>query len=380
MNTPGRTDVCILGIGLAGCSLALNLIENGYQGRVALYDKAESVNSNKTWCFWDEGSLPDYLRPLIAKRWASWLISSEDISHTHHTTSRDLRYCCIPAEDFYAFALNKLRRAPNVDFYFGAKVQQTNTQSRCLTAIINGEEVESVWGFDSRSQACSDNNNGLLQCFTGAWVKSSTPLFNPEQVKLMSNMHMQPNGLEFTYVLPFTNKYALLELTRFSRQAENLADMREATESLVADTLTGKSEIERWETGILPMQAAPNRYKKPIPHQWNKIGIAGGHIRASTGYAFLTIQKYSEIASRLILGTSNTTKAPVPEYYKWLDRVFLTVIRNNPSQTASLFTRMGGKTNPEQFARFMSESASTSDLLAIVNAMPKRIFLRALWQ
>ena len=53
-------------------------------------------------------------------------------------------------------------------------------------------------------------------------------------------------------------------------------------------------------------------------------------------------------------------------------------MRNDMARAPQLFSAMAQHIEAGAFARFMSESASFKDMLAMINAMPKRPFLRAL--
>lgn len=45
-----RVDIIIRGAGLAGTSLMLALVEQGYTGKILVVDKLPKPDTQKTWC------------------------------------------------------------------------------------------------------------------------------------------------------------------------------------------------------------------------------------------------------------------------------------------------------------------------------------------
>ncbi len=153
-----------------------------------------------------------YLRPIVSKTWASWKIA--DTIHT--VTTGDQGYSCIKAIDFFSHCLKTFKAASNVTLVFGADVTNTGHNDRCVTACYDRYLVEATIGFDSRHQMPSESTpDGMLQCFSGAWVSSSSPLFSDNVADLMVDMKTIDQGIEFIYVLPFDVNYALIEVTQF---------------------------------------------------------------------------------------------------------------------------------------------------------------------
>ena len=101
-------------------------------------------------------------------------------------------------------------------------------------------------------------------------------------------------------------------------------------------------------------------------------------MRASSGYAFAFIQKQvQQIANRLAKG-QKITKSPDPhrQIDKWLDRVFLGVLKAHPEAAPELFLRMGRALSGDDLAKFMSGFADMSIYAKLILAMPKRMFIR----
>jgi len=61
-----------------------------------------------------------------------------------------------------------------------------------------------------------------------------------------------------------------------------------------------------------------------------------------------------------------------------MDRLFLSVLRERPAEAAALFGRLFYKCDPDPLIRFLAGVPRVGDFWPVVNALPKRRFLRAL--
>jgi lycopene beta-cyclase len=109
-------------------------------------------------------------------------------------------------------------------------------------------------------------------------------------------------------------------------------------------------------------------------------GIAGGAMRASTGYSFVACQRWAtQCATELKSQQSLSSFPPIATIYQKMDVIMLAVLRNNLDIGVTLFIQMFKNVKPARFARFMSEKATVLDFICVVWAMPKRPFVRALF-
>ena len=365
-------DLVMIGAGMASTSLALALINSGYQGRMVMLEASRQINTKKNWCFWDTGTLPDYLKPLCCKRWYRWQTSTP--TEQHIMTAACTPYCCIRAEDFYSYAQDRFA-CGDVDVRLNCTATKVAATSNAVVSTKDGL-VQARYGVDcSFTQKQSE---GLIQSFYGAWVVSKQTLFNTNVVGLMEDMQVVDEQLQFIYRLPVTPQLSLIEVTRFAAVCAPLSVLRQPLDDYLATRLPKDSwRIESTEQGQLPMQVMPRQQRGGA---WVKAGISGGHLRASTGYGFLPVQHWSQHAARaLIHGTIATIReSPITRQYHLMDRLLLTVLRKNIALAPELFQTLAKRCNPEPFARFMTEAATVKDLLEIVNAMPKKHFLKSL--
>ena len=184
----------------------------------------------------------------------------------------------------------------------------------------------------------------------------------------------QSRGIHFIYLLPFSADTALVESTLFSAQQEDREFYIAAINRYLQDNYQLENfQILREEAGCIPMN-----FLMPRDPALLAIGANGGCVRASSGYAFAFIQKQvQQIAQRLAKG-QKITKTPDPhrQIDKWLDRVFLGVLKAHPEATPDLFLRMGRALTGDELAKFMSGFADVSIYAKLILAMPKRMFIR----
>ena len=81
-NTAQEFDYIILGAGCSGLSLVVRMIQSGSftNKKILIIDKAPKQAKDKTWCFWDDGSIESFWKNarLINHEWKQlWLKHSE---------------------------------------------------------------------------------------------------------------------------------------------------------------------------------------------------------------------------------------------------------------------------------------------------------------
>lgn len=370
-------DIVTLGAGMAAMSLTLSLLLRGYQGRIIMLDRLAEPNADKTWCFWGQASVPRYLQPLIRRQWSQWSVSHNGREVAQSSINGKNDYCCMLAEDFYQFALSVIEKHDNVSFYGEQTIIQADDQGHKVSVRSSDYHIDARHCLDTR-HAPLKKQEGLVQCFAGAWLETRQALFNPDKVELMHNLESRDGSLQFDYVLPISTHQALFELTFFSPQPLSFDDLaRDAEQAIRSRYGDIDMTIQRREQGILPMAVYA-----PIPDtdSWHFAGIAGGHMRSATGYAFASVQRWAQVvATALLEGQPWPAYQPIKSRYRLMDKIFLRVLAKHMDIAPALFMTLLEQTDSVQFTRFMTERASYRDLLAIIKAMPKRPFLNALY-
>ena len=100
--------------------------------------------------------------------------------------------------------------------------------------------------------------------------------------------------------------------------------------------------------------------------------------RLSTGYTFLNIQEQSKYIRENIENISKLKTFQIKKKYQFLDKIFLKVLKNNPSKMPNIFFRMfNNKSNT--VIKFLSNRSNFFEDLSIISKMPKWIFIKALF-
>ena len=138
----------------------------------------------------------------------------------------------------------------------------------------------------------------LYQRFFGQEVLLETPLEKADKPRLMANLSHSNEGLNFYYILPFSLHHVLIEPTGFHQFPAAPDSMRTLIPGICQQEGISIRSVLREESGILPMGL---NQPKHASQRIIRAGIAGGALRASTGYGFLTIQRWAtQCATRLI--------------------------------------------------------------------------------
>lgn len=361
------TPISIWGAGCAGLSLARYLaphLRSGTLSRPVYVHGAVSsaVQKSHIWGFWQTKWLSQ-AAALSRKSWEQWQI----ITATGRVTQTSSAYpyhaldSAVWLQDCLADAKDTISHSADVPQKIDAKID-ARIDARIDNSLI----------FDSRTPDIPENS--LLQHFIGLEIKTSHPVFDAGVVTLMDFRCDQSRGIHFIYLLPFSADTALVESTLFSAQQEDREFYIAAINRYLRDNYQLENfQILREEAGCIPMN-----FLMPRDPALLAIGANGGCVRASSGYAFAFIQKQvQQIAQRLAKG-QKITKTPDPhrQIDKWLDRVFLGVLKAHPEAAPDLFLRMGRALTGDELAKFMSGFADVSIYAKLILAMPKRMFIR----
>jgi lycopene beta-cyclase len=376
-------DLIIIGAGAAGLSLLLALDETKYTQSVKLVERSSGPQNDRIWSFWNNDSVPDYLKAIITREWQTWAISADDccysMSHAYH------RYCSIRSESLTKLVLERMQTKAHFNIEFNCDVVSVDSVNDYALVTTQSGQLTARWVVDTRPPPLKTHHNGLLQCFYGEEIVTEGEVFNPSSVKLMQQLASSELGIEFIYILPFSANHALVEFTCFSPTVLERSVLQARLKTRMREIVGSQTyKIERKECAVLPMYYVNENTNNKNQHLIYA-GIAGGAMRASTGYSFLACQRWAkqcacELKSKQSLSalTALSSFTPIGTVYQKMDKLMLTVLRNDMSIGVTLFVQMFKKVKPARFARFMTEQATIFDFICVIWAMPKRAFFRAL--
>jgi lycopene beta-cyclase len=288
-------DVIIAGAGLSGLSLAVALLDADLpdSSRIVLVDPRETLSgTDRTWSFFD--LLPHAFESAIAHRWTHWRVRNGGVEALR--SAPGLTYCCIPGENFYEIALERLAAAgKRVEFMLGVTVERLDDRGDHVEVDTSAGVLRGRLAMDSRPPSLPRATDGgkdvqLLQHFRGRVVRSPEPVFEVDTATLMDFDVTQAHGIHFVYVLPFDAHTALVESTFFTERRLPDPVYEKAIDTWLVQRLPDVAfQTVSHEAGVIPMTTAPfDAWPSP---RIVRIGTAGGHAKPSTGYAFLAVPR-----------------------------------------------------------------------------------------
>ena len=368
-------DVIIAGAGLSGLSLAVALLDAGLpdESRILLVDPRETLSgADRTWCFFD--LVPHAFEAAVTHRWSRWRVRNGPVEVVR--SAPPITYCRIPGERFYELALERLAAAgPRIEFALGVTVEHLEDRGDHVEVHTDTAVLRARLAMDSRPppliRATDDGKSvQLLQHFRGRVVRSAEPLFEADTATLMDFDVSQAHGIHFIYVLPFDAHTALIESTFFTERP--LPD--DVYEAAIATWLSRRGRGVDFQTvsherGVIPMTTTPfDAWPSP---RIVRIGTAGGHVKPSSGYAFLAVQRFvRDFAPRVVsaLRDGGCPEPPAPRSQRTtaLDTIFLSYLRSRPERAPGTFYRLFERVPPAVLARFLSDTGSLADDLTVM--------------
>ncbi len=376
-------DVAILGAGCAGLSLAVHLLDAGLADRrVVLIDPRTVHGRDRTWCFFDVEHHP--FRALAQTTWRSVRVADEACDVVRRFDAHP--YLHLPSEVFYRAALARIGGAPSYELRLGTRALSLRDDGARVSVETDRGTMTASVVLDGRPLAPTSPDGApgarrdvrLLQSFTGWFVRTERPAFDPGIATLMDFRVDQSRGIHFLYTLPLSRQEALVEDTYFARDVPDDARF-EATLRAHLEPLAPYAITHR-EHGVIPM-TTERFVARPSPRVL-RIGIAGGLARPATGYAFLAIQRFSRALAEAF-STANPGDVPsLPLAHRRrttaLDRIFLSHLDARPETAPRIFTRLFERVAPDVLARFLAETSSLADDARVMAALPTVPFARAM--
>jgi lycopene beta-cyclase len=385
MSGRADLDVVIVGAGAAGLSLAVRLAPTGL--RIEILDAREGFSDDRTFSgFHFPGSHP--FEGAIQHRYSE--VTLFDGRGEVRRSLGDTPYVSIAGDLFYAAALRRLALYPNVRLTLGTSVLEVRAKERSAEVLTSRGSIEAqlVVQASGRFRARKPAARELAQVFLGRVVRTERPIFSPDRATLMDFRQPQARGAHFIYVLPESERVALVEDTYFTTESIDDAAHDRAIADWLAAAGAGATEVLRTERGSLPMTTAEAE-AEPSP-RIIPFGLAAGAAKGSTGYAFAFIQRHADALAQAIrsarlanhptlLPKWPAVRGPTAHFF---DAVFLRFVheataQGHPEAVGSALVGLFRDADTASVARFLSERASPLDLVRVMAAMPTSPFLRS---
>ncbi len=360
-------DYIIAGGGCAGRSLAyqMSLHDSLKDKQILIIEKEAKDKNDRTWSFWEPR--PGPFEAIVHRRWENAWVHFGDVS-------RKLKmwpfvYKTILGKDFYEFTDKAFKEAANIS-YVNATIQTIEKSGRVMT---DAGEYEGQWVFSSLLEKPEKVKPylWLWQHFYGKVIRTTTPQFDANAVTFMDFRVPQIGGTCFMYVLPFSEREALLEFTVFSKDRWTKEQYSEQLDNYLSTHIDGSFEIIDEEMGAIPMTDFPlKRIEKES--KIIKIGSAGGASKGSTGYTFGRIQADAALmANRLANGNLPLYSTHFSKSrFRWYDSSLLGLLAKENSSGDQFFFNLFAKNKTEDIFSFLNEKTSFGTELKIMSSTP----------
>lgn len=187
----------------------------------------------------------------------------------------------------------------------------------------------------------------------------------------------QDKGTTFVYLLPISEKKALVEYTFFNENLLNNEQYDNLLHTYIKNfTNISNFKISETEFGVIPMSDYP--FTRNVGNMIN-IGTAGGWTKASSGFTFQFIQKKSdEIINLLKNGEFPRPKRNFRDkLFAYYDSVLLNILQNKRLDGKTVFSSLFLKCKATHVFQFLDNEGGLLNDLKIIKSVPKSKFLLA---
>lgn len=379
MSSP-QYDFIFTGGGAAALSLAMRIKHSAVlrDKRILLIDHSEKTANDRTWSFWEKGE--GFFESILFATWAGL-----DFVGTGSRQPLDIapyRYKMIRGIDFYTYCQQTLRQMGGVHFRRG-HVDAVTCRNEEVQIVIDGEELDAgrtvVFNSLFASEPRDSRELYLLQHFKGWVIETDEPAFDPSRATLMDFSVEQSHGTTFAYVLPFSERSALVEYTLFTESLLEAEAYEAGLQSYLDRILQGKPyRVVEKEFGIIPMTDRSFAFHQQGVYH---IGTAGGRTKASTGYTFQFIQKQSEaIVQALEKNIPLQSLRFHAGRFRLYDGILLSILANGYPPGKAVFCRLFQRNKASRIFRFLDNESSVAQDLQLISTLPFTPFLKAAWK
>ena len=368
-------DYAFLGLGCGNSLLLLEMERNGLliDKNILILEPDKKTTNDKTFCFWMDTNLVEIygIRDLIRDEWSNVCVITDE-----KQALEKVNYFHIPALSLYKkvrelISKYKIKIFP-ISFTGSLKQEGDHTSLYIPESLIHAKYV-----FDNRPPSYlppTSSEVQLFQSFYGWEVKALNKSFDTTTFTMMDFTIPQNGSTQFMYVLPFNEKTALFEMTRFGGEVIE----KDVAESIIRDYLTRKGieyKIEQTEQGVIRM------FNSPIVdiNEGNNIfqtGERGGRLKPSTGYSFVrSLNHAKQITNHLI--EKKSKKSINNKRFAYYDKLLLQILKYSSHRGKDIFTQLFTKNKVETVLRFLDEKTTLKEEFTIFTSLPIFLFIHA---
>lgn len=359
----------IAGAGCAGLSMACKLILNKIPfEKIFLIDNNFNKGNDRTWCFWKKKNEHLWCEDAIEHRWDSMELVFND--STLHFNPRYWEYAHISGKKFYDFCFDILKKNTNVIFI---QDNVTDFKKNHHTKVIQGKKdsyaADLIFNSALRHPSDSKKDVKFYQQFLGYFIKCSND-FHQTSVRWMDFSIEQPGFPAFIYILPFGGNHLLVEYTVFTPSLLEKTWFEQRLNDYIKQKMQILNfEIKADEFADIPMFSG--KWKNPWPDIVTNIGIAGGGIKSSTGFAFSFIQKQTDDMIDHLNERKNVKENIFHSRFQLYDRMLLKLFSKDGNCAPAFFKKLFEKNDFENLISFLNNESRFWEEFKIMNSVKK---------
>ena len=365
----------------AGLSALMTVYEMVLSGKfktqsILLIDENAKKTNDRTWCFWED---KNRFSEIVSQQWKSALFANENFCRELYL--KPYQYKMIRGLDFYRLVFDLISKENNIEFAQQRVIDfeelghhcivRTETENftcnRIFNSILNWDIIKSQSKYPL-----------LQQHFMGWFIKSKEDVFNPNCATFMDFSVNQKGNTRFMYVLPTSEREALIEYTLFSKELLSTSEYEEAIRNYLQKLEITEYEIVEKERGSIPMTSYP--FWKHNTKNIINIGSAGGWTKASTGFTFKNTSKKSKELVAFVLNENDFKHFHKSNKFWFYDLLLLDILNRNNEKGNRIFSALFQKGNPNLIFKFLDEETTLIEDLQVIWKCPKWLFIKALLQ
>lgn len=375
---PEHYDYIITGAGCAGLSLLMRMMQHDYFStkKILVIDQSFKTANDRTWCFWEKSE--GLFEPIIYHRWSKLHFFSNTFSSTLDISP--YQYKMIRGIDFYNYVLGEITGLKHITFKH-AHVDAVENKRHKVQVVLGEEILTADYVFNSILFAPlvtgAKYEYHLMQHFKGWVIETAKPSFNDAVATLMDFRLDQEHGATFMYVMPTTPTTALVEYTLFTEGLLPSQAYDVELKNYIGKVLNvTQYRIIHEEFGMIPMT---NRCFPACDGNIINIGLPGGQVKGSSGYAFQFIQKRTAAIVDALLKSRSPCIQPsfAGKRFLFYDSVLLQLLQQRKIDCNRIFADIFAANRPDRVLRFLDNESKLADEVGIIRSMPARIFLPA---